>query len=246
MLFLFHSKFAGICCKYKWFLNINLVSHNLALNSLSYSAVLLLCHLWIKTVYASFGEGNGTPLQYSCLENLTDRGAWGAAVHGVTKSRAWLSDFTFHFHALEKAMATHSSILAWRIPGTEEPSGLPFMGLHRVGHDWSDLAAAAAAAAAACFFSNMDFLYLFIYLFARLYWLEPPVQCWIDVIRVDIFVFFLPLGENIQLFTINYSVRCMLIIDTLDQVKEVFFYSWGFFNVIGSWILSNFFVHLLG
>ena len=119
------------------------------------------------------------------------------------------------------------SILAWRIPGTEEPSGLPFMGLHRVGHDWSDLAAAAAAAAAACFFSNMDFLYFFFF-FAQLYWLEPPVQCWIDVIRVDIFVFFLPLGENIQLFTINYSVRCMLIIDTLDQVKEVFFYSWGF------------------
>ena len=67
------------------------------------------------------------------------RGAWQAAVHGVTKSRARLSDFTFtftfHFHALEKEMATHSSILAWRIPGTEEPSGLPSMGLHRVGHD---------------------------------------------------------------------------------------------------------------
>ena len=68
------------------------------------------------------------------------------AVHGVAKSRAWLSDFTFtfDFHALEKEMATHSSILAWRIPGTEEPSGLPSMGSHRVGYDWSDLAAAAA------------------------------------------------------------------------------------------------------
>ena len=76
-----------------------------------------------------------------------DGGAWWAAVHGVAKSRAWLSDFTFtfHFHALEKAMATHSSVLAWRIPGTEEPGGLPSMGLHRVGHDWSDLAAAAVA-----------------------------------------------------------------------------------------------------
>ena len=65
---------------------------------------------------------------------------------GVAKSRAWLSDFTFtfHFHALEKEMATHSSILAWRIPGTEEPSGLPSMGLHRIRHDWSNLAAAAA------------------------------------------------------------------------------------------------------
>ena len=66
------------------------------------------------------GEGNGTPLQYSCLENPTDGGAWWAAVHGVVKSRTRLSDFsfTFHFHALEKEMATHSSVLAWRIPGT--------------------------------------------------------------------------------------------------------------------------------
>ena len=91
-------------------------------------------------------EGNGTPLQYSCLENLMDGGAWWAAVHGVAKSRTGLNDFTFtfHFHALEKEMATHSSVLAWRIPGTGEPGGLPSMGSHRVGHDWSDLAAAAA------------------------------------------------------------------------------------------------------
>ena len=75
-----------------------------------------------------------------------DGRAWWAAVHGVTKSRTWLSDltFTFHFHALEKEMATHSSVLAWRIPGAQEPDGLPSMGSHRVGHDWSDLAAAAA------------------------------------------------------------------------------------------------------
>jgi len=92
----------------------------------------------------TFGEGNGTPLQYSCLENPMDGGAWWAAVHGVAKSRTWLSDFTFsfQFHALEKEMATHSSVLAWRIPGTGEPGGLLSMGLHRVGHDWSDLAAA--------------------------------------------------------------------------------------------------------
>ena len=66
-----------------------------------------------------------------------DRGAWKAAVHGVAKSRTGLSDitFTFHFHVLEKEMATHSSFLAWRIPGTGEPGGLPFMGSHRVGHD---------------------------------------------------------------------------------------------------------------
>ena len=83
------------------------------------------------------GEGNGTPLQYSCLENPMGRGAWWAAVHGVVKSQTRLSDFTFtfHFHALEKEMATHSSVLAWRIPGTGEPGGLLSMGSHRVGHD---------------------------------------------------------------------------------------------------------------
>ena len=91
------------------------------------------------------GEGNGTPLQYSCLENPMEGGAWWATVHGVAESRTQLSDFTFtfHFHALEKEMATHSSVLAWRIPGMGEPNGLLSMGSHRVGHDWSDLAAAA-------------------------------------------------------------------------------------------------------
>ena len=76
-----------------------------------------------------------------------DGGAWWAAVRGVSKSQPWLNDFTFtfHFHVLEKEMATHSSVVAWRIPGTGEPGGLPSLGLHRVGHDWSDLAAAAAA-----------------------------------------------------------------------------------------------------
>ena len=89
------------------------------------------------------GEGTGDPPQYSCLETSMDGGALWAAVHGVAKSRTRLSDFTFtfYFHALEKEMATHSSVLAWRIPGTGEPGGLPSMGLHRVGHDWSDLAA---------------------------------------------------------------------------------------------------------
>ena len=103
----------------------------------------------IKPLSITPGEGNGTPLQYSCLENPMDGGAWWAAVHGVARSQTQLSDFTFsfHFQALEKAMATHSSVLAWRIPGTGEPVGLPSMGSHRVGHDWIDLAAAAAAAA---------------------------------------------------------------------------------------------------
>ena len=91
------------------------------------------------------GEGNSTPLQYSCLENPMDGGAWKAEVHGVTKSRTRLSDFTFtfYFHVLEKEMATHSSVLAWRIPGMWEPGGLPSVGSHRVGHDWSDLAEVA-------------------------------------------------------------------------------------------------------
>ena len=94
----------------------------------------------------SDGEGNGTPLQYSCLENPMDGGAWWAAVHGVAEGRTRLSDFTFtfHFHTLEKEMATHSSVLAWRIPGMGKPGGLPSMGSHRVGHDWRDLAIAIA------------------------------------------------------------------------------------------------------
>ena len=81
------------------------------------------------------GEGNGS--QYSCLENPMDGGAWWAAVHGVTKSQTRLSSFTFTFHfpALEKEMATHSSVLAWRIPGTAEPGGLCLWGSHRVGLD---------------------------------------------------------------------------------------------------------------
>ena len=97
-------------------------------------------------LYLNSGEGNGTLLQYSCLENPMDRGTWKAAVHGVAEGQTQLSDFTFtfHFHALEKEMATHSNVLAWRIPGTGEPGGLPSMGSHRVRHDWSDLAAAAA------------------------------------------------------------------------------------------------------
>ena len=96
----------------------------------------LAIYRFIGLINEIAGEGNGTPLQYSCLENPMDGGAWWAAVHGVAKSQTRLSDitFTFHFPVLEKEMATHSSILAWRIPGTEEPSGLLSMGSHRVGH----------------------------------------------------------------------------------------------------------------
>ena len=90
-----------------------------------------------RQAYAAHGEGNGTPLQHSCLENPMDGGARKAAVHGGAEGRTRLSDFTFtfHFHALEKEMATHSSILAWRISGMGEPGGLPSMGSHRVGYN---------------------------------------------------------------------------------------------------------------
>ena len=112
---------------------------------LSFIGIQPCSFIYILSMTA-FGEGNGTPLQYSCLENPMDRGAWRAAVHGVAEGRTRLSDFTFtfHFHALEKEVAIHSSVLAWRIPGTGELGRLPSMGSHRVGHDWSNLAAAAA------------------------------------------------------------------------------------------------------
>ena len=96
---------------------------------------VMLTNCWRLSV--DDGEGNGNPLQYSCLENPMDGGARRAAVHGVAKSQTQLSNFTFtfHFHALEKEMATHSGVLAWRIPGTGEPGGLPSVGSHRVGRD---------------------------------------------------------------------------------------------------------------
>ena len=123
------------------------------------------------------GEGNGTPLQHSCLENPMNGGAWWATVHGVTKSWTRLSNFTFtfHFHALEKEMATHSSVLAWRIPGTREPGGLPSMGLHRVGHNWSDLAAAAVHSV----FNNRRCFFLLL----------PPIKA-----PELLFIFFYPLS----------------------------------------------------
>ena len=101
---------------------------------LSFKTFLSFINRLLVTIY---GEGNGIPLQYPCLENPMDGGAWWATVHGVAKSQTQLSDFTFpfHFHVLEKEMATHSSVLAWRIPGMGEPGGLPSVGSHRVRHD---------------------------------------------------------------------------------------------------------------
>ena len=129
--------------------------------------------LVLLSAVSIIGEGNGTPLQFSCLENPMDGGPWWAAVHGVAKSPTRLSDltFTFYFHALEKEMATHSSILAWRIPGMGEPGGLPSMGSHRVAHEWSDLAAAAAVSIIRY---STSFLLFFIYIFYHIF-LD---QCW--------------------------------------------------------------------
>ena len=109
---------------------------NFELSEATDASIVLLLEISIRLPLAP-GEGNGTPLQYSCLENPMDGGAWWAVVHGVAKSRTRLNDFlfTFHFHALEKEMATHSSVLAWRIPGVGEPGGLLSTGSHRVGHD---------------------------------------------------------------------------------------------------------------
>ena len=100
--------------------------------------------IYIWENWGTIGEGNAP--HSITLPWTIPGGAWWAAVHGVAKSQTWLSNFpfTFHFHALEKEMATHSSVLAWRIPGVGEPGGLLSMGSHRVRHNWSDLAAAAA------------------------------------------------------------------------------------------------------
>ena len=89
-----------------------------------------------------YGEGNGIPLQYSCLENPMDGGAWWAAVHGVAKNQTWLSDFTFtfHFHALEKENGNPLQRSCLENPRDGEPGGLLSLGSHRVGYDWSDLA----------------------------------------------------------------------------------------------------------
>ena len=127
-----------------------------------------------------------------------DGGAWKAAVHGVAEGWTWLSDFTsiFHFLALEKEMATHSSVLPWRIPGTGEPGGLPSMGSHRVGHDWSDLAAAAAVS---CWY------YILIIL-------KFQLKSLVNVLQMNIFSVSNKWFEEVtQSFIYNYSSHIIFI-----------------------------------
>ena len=127
-----------------------------------------------------------------------DGRAWKAAVHGVAEGRTRLSDFTFifHFHAWEKEMATHSSVLAWRIPGTGEPCGLLSMGLHRVGHDWSDLAAAAAVS---CWY------YILIIL-------KFQLKSLVNVLQMNIFSVSNKWFEEVtQSFIYNYSSHIIFI-----------------------------------
>ena len=131
------------------------------------------------------------------MENPMDGGAWWAPVHGVAKSRTQLSDFTFtfYFHALEKEMATHSSVLAWRIPGTGEPGGLRSMGSHKVGHDWSDSAAAAAAARLLFFFLAPFHIASLLTEMARLLYIFPergykPGKIWSSDITTLTFTVF--------------------------------------------------------
>ena len=136
--------------------------------------------LFCPSVMPSSGEGNGTQLQYSCLENPMDGGAWWAAVHGVAKSWTQLSDFTFnfHFHALEKEMATHSSVPAWRIPGTGEPGGLLSVGSHRVRHDWSDFSSGSSSNALFILpFPRQFYIFLIIPLGLQIFlWLQLPIM----------------------------------------------------------------------
>ena len=146
------------------------------------------------------GEGNGTPLQYSCLENPMDRGAWKAAVHGVTEGWTQLSDFTstFHFHALEKDMATHSSVLAWRIPGMGS-----LVGCHLWGRteSWTRLKRLSSRAAyiKSC---HLQTNLCFPVQFGRFLFFLPDFSgldfqcCWLEVMRVGILVLFLVLGEQ--------------------------------------------------
>jgi len=152
-----------------------------------------------------------------------DGGAWWAAVHGVAKSQTRLSDFTFtfHFHALEKEMATHSSVLAWRIPGTGEPGGLTSMGSHRVRHDWSDLAAAAHIFLGFC--SLILFLCVHTFFFSSSSQTDPYFTVWFS-------------GSGSYLEMSSPLQDWWRILSCLFLV-----FSWLYFSYLNLWLSSNLF-----
>ena len=138
----------GLWVKVIIFLNILFLFFNWSITALQCCISFCCTTMWLsyKYTYTPSGEGNGNPLQYSCLENPMDGGAWWAVVHGVARvGHDWATSLSLFTHTLEKEMATHSSVLAWIIPGMGKPVGLLSVGSHRVGHDWSDLAAVAVA-----------------------------------------------------------------------------------------------------
>ena len=156
-----------------------------------------------------------SPHQYSCLENPMDGGAWKAEVHGVAEGRTRLTDFTFtfHFHALEKEMATHSSVLAWRIPGTREAGGLPSMGLHRVGHDWSDLAAAAVTFSS---YLEKNFKHPELFLLPHLHFIIKAFQLYLNIVsRIQILV---------ATYSITTSAQTTFITHTKSSNFNVFIF----------------------
>ena len=163
------------------------------------------------------------------LENPMDRGAWKAAVHGIAEGRTRLSNFTFtfHFHALEKEMATHSSVLAQRIPGTGEPGGLPSMGLHRVRYNWSDLASAAA-----------DFILSVLCLPGNLKHLSLPLSFFYPTLEFTALFFcccfniiFVVLGDFQESW-----VEVKLTLCVLDPISDVVF---NFYCVQVLWLIHN-------
>ena len=168
--------------------------------------------LWVHSAFGSYYQGSRRrqwhPLQYSCLESSMDGGAPWAAVHGVAKSWTRLSDFTFtfHFHALEKEMATHYSVLAWRIPRTGEPGGLPSLGLHRVGHDWWNLAAAVAAATRVHICPTANGQSPHIFAWSRSHWWWPGPTLSVHVLSSKYWGINTPLGVGLTSGMYKYPV----------------------------------------